>query len=232
MRSERAPLCSLPEMAASRNLTARRKPAFRRPTERLSRPEILRLIAACGGSPSGRRNACLIAFAYRGGFRAAELCGLELDDLDRSRSAERGLLYVHVRPEIAKRGRERTVAIDVGVLPYLDAWLDARRALGIRSKVLFCTIAAPNRGGILSTRYLRQLLPRLARRASIARRVHPHALRAAMATEMANEGIPLPTLQEQLGHSSLMTTFLYVKKVAPELALAPIAGRPGWTEPT
>ena len=53
-----------------------------------------------------------------------------------------------------------------------------------------------------------------------------------MATEMAYEGIPLPALQEQLGHSSLMTTFLYVKKVAPELALAPIAGRPGWTDAT
>jgi site-specific recombinase XerD len=208
----------------------RRTPTFRRPTERLSRTEILRLIAACGTSPSGRRNACLIAFAYRGGFRAAELCGLELTDLDRTREATSGLLFVRVRPEIAKRGRERIVAIDVGVLPYLDAWLAARRKLAIRSPILFCTIAAPNRGGTLDTRYLRQLLPRLANRAGLDRRVHPHALRAAMATEMANEGIPLPALQEQLGHSSLMTTFLYIKKIAPELALAPIASRPGWID--
>jgi integrase/recombinase XerC len=210
----------------------KKAPTTRRPTERVSRAEILRLLAACGSSASGRRNACLVAFAWRGGFRAGELCALELDDLDRSRVSELGLLFVHVRPEIAKRGRERWVAVETGVLPYLDAWLETRSKLRIRSPLLFCTIAAPNRGGQLDTRYLRQLLPRLAERAGITRRVHPHALRAAMATEMAHEGIPLPTLQAQLGHSSLMTTFLYVKKVAPELALAPIASRTGWTEAT
>jgi len=189
----------------------------------------MRLIAACGTSPSGRRNACMIAFAYRGGFRAAELCGLELVDLNRDRIAELGYLLVRVRAEIAKRGHERHVCVDAGVLPYLDAWLETRRRLGIRSPVLFCTIAAPTRGGTLDTSYLRQLLPRLARRAGLKRRVHPHALRATMATEMAHENIPLPALQEQLGHGSLMTTFLYVKKLTPELALAPIAARSNWS---
>jgi site-specific recombinase XerD len=207
----------------------RKAPESRRPTERLSRLEILRLVAACGHSPSGRRNACLLVLAYRGGLRAAEVCGLEVSDL--VHDEERHVLLVHVRAEVAKGGRERWVMVDLGVQPYLDAWLAARSKLRIRSPVLFCTIAAPRRGGRLDTAYLRELLPRLAYRAGITRRVHMHALRAAMATEMVHEGIPLPALQEQLGHSSLMTTFLYVKKVAPELALAPIAGRPGWTDP-
>jgi integrase/recombinase XerC/integrase/recombinase XerD len=191
----------------------------------------VRLIAACGRSPSGLRNAALPALACRSGLRAAEICGLELTDLGLDQAQERGHLLIHVRPEIAKRGRERWVIADLGVLPYLDAWLAARSKLRIRSPLLFCTIAAPNRGGQLDTRYLRELLARLAERTGI-KRAHMHALRAAMATEMANEGIPLPALQEQLGHSSLMTTFLYVKKVAPEPALAPIAARPGWTDAT
>src|SRR5262249_41929059 len=120
----------VPVMADFRERTAsrhRKRPSFRRPTERLSRSEILRLIAACGKSPSGRRNAALIVFAYRGGFRAAELCGLELGDLDRSQlTSEKPVLFVRVRAEIAKRGRERVVAIDIDVLPYLDAWLAVR----------------------------------------------------------------------------------------------------------
>jgi site-specific recombinase XerD len=45
-----------------------------------------------------------------------------------------------------------------------------QRAVGAR---LFCTIY----GSPMSTSYVRQLLPRLARKAGIAKRVHPHGLR-------------------------------------------------------
>jgi integrase len=205
-------------------------PGFRRPTELLTRQEVLRLISACGKGPSGRRNAALLALAYSGGFRAAELCGLELDDVDRDRAqaAERGFLIVRVRPEIAKGGRERAVGITLDALPLLDTWIEIRRRLGIRSRLLFCTIAAPNRGAPLDTSYLRRLLPRLARRAGVERRVHPHALRATMATEMVREGVPLSTVQAQLGHASIVTTAVYIKRLTPEVALAPLATRTGW----
>jgi integrase len=173
----------------------------------------------------------MIAFAYSGGLRAAELCGLEVADVLGVKPTPSGdVVMVHVRPEIAKRGRERHVALGLDVLPYLEAWQATRDRLGIRSPVLFCTISKPSPGGKLDTSYMRRRLPALARRAGISRRVHMHALRATMATEMVHESVPLSTLQAQLGHSSLLTTFLYVKKLAPELALAPIATRPGWRE--
>jgi integrase len=103
-------------MATGNHLTTRKRkphaarkhtPSVRRPTERLSRAEIVRLIAACGRSPSGLRNSALLALAYRSGLRAAEICGLELADVGLEQAQERGHLLIHVRPEIAKRGRER-----------------------------------------------------------------------------------------------------------------------------
>ena len=59
--------------------------------------------------------------------------------------------------------------------------------------------------------YVRALLPRLARKAGIEKRVHAHGLRHTGAFELANEGYPLHVIQQQLGHSSLATTDRYIR---------------------
>jgi len=54
---------------------------------------------------------------------------------------------------------------------------------GARSPV-FCTL----KGGRLDPSYIRHLLPRLARKAGIERRVHAHGLRHTYAAELARGG--------------------------------------------
>ena len=53
-------------------------------------------------------------------------------------------------------------------------------------------------------------MPRLARRAGIEKRVHPHGLRHTHAAELAFEGAPMNLIEAQLGHSSLATTSRYL----------------------
>jgi integrase len=55
----------------------------------------------------------------------------------------------------------------------------------------------------------------LARKAGIEKRVHPHGLRHTHAYELMMEGVPVPIIQQQLGHSSLATTDRYVGHLAP-----------------
>ena len=45
--------------------------------------------------------------------------------------------------------------------------------------------------------------------------VHPHALRHSLASALAMEGKPLPTITAQLGHSSTAVTDRYLAKIAP-----------------
>lgn len=59
-----------------------------------------------------------------------------------------------------------------------------------------------------SSRAIGLLLSRLAHRAGIAR-VHPHALRRAMASHMLESGANLRVLQDLLGHERLNTTMRY-----------------------
>ena len=62
---------------------------------------------------------------------------------------------------------------------------------------------------------MRTLLPRVAAKAGIDKRVHPHGLRDTMAYELMMEGVPVPIIQQQLGHASLATTDLYLRHIAP-----------------
>ena len=94
----------------------------------------------------------------------------------------------------------------------LNRWLDTRRSLGINGHApLFCTLD----GNLLKPSYLRTLLPRLAKKAGIEKRVHPHGLRHTHAYELMMEGVPVPIIQQQLGHTSLATTDRYVSHLAP-----------------
>ena len=62
----------------------------------------------------------------------------------------------------------------------------------------------------MASAYVRGLMPRLARRVGIEKRVHPHGLRHTHAAELAFEGVPMNAIQAQLGHSSLATTSRYL----------------------
>ena len=89
------------------------------------------------------------------------LLGLHTKDVDRSGGTIRALQ--------GKGGRARTVGLDPEACAVLERWLDgrARRALKGRHR-LFCTLT----GKPLETSYVRALLPRLAERAGIEKRVH------------------------------------------------------------
>ena len=62
------------------------------------------------------------------------------------------------------------------------------------------------------------------------KRVHPHGLRHTHAVQLANEGVPLHLIRDQLGHASLATTDAYLRRLAPAERLERIAGHT-WTGP-
>ena len=72
---------------------------------------------------------------------------------------------------------------------------------------------------------MRRLLPRLAARAGLERRVHPHALRHSLASALAHEGKSLPAISAQLGHSSTAVTDRYLRKIAPTELVAQVRDR-------
>lgn len=175
------------------------------PPELLTADEARAIIRACSRrAPTGIRNAALFTLMYRGGLRIGEALALRPKDVD----AKAGTVTIlH-----GKGDRRRVVGLDDGAFAVLQRWLDRRQALGLNGRQpTFCTL----RGDPLDDSYVRHALRRAAARAGVEKRVHPHGLRHSHAAELMAEGVPANVIQDQLGHSSLATTDVYLRHIAP-----------------
>ena len=161
----------------------------RYPAEILTEDEARRLLAACSKrAPTGIRNRALIIVLYRAGIRISEALALYPRDLD----AEAGT--IHVREE--KGSKPRAVSLQPGGVRRARPL--ARREGAPRPRRETPSVLDPSRSAVEGELHPRALLPRLAEKAGIEKRVHAHALRHA--AELAREGTPTNLIQAQLGH--------------------------------
>lgn len=180
------------------------------PTPRAQRPlpdvptaaELADLLEMLPDTPAGSRDRAVLELLYGAGLRAAELVGLDLDDVDM------GGRLVRVR---GKGNRERVVpfggaaaAVLQVYLPHRAVWRSGCRDLD-PGEPLFLN----QRGRRLTDRSVRRLLDAALVRMAEARRLHPHTLRHAFATHLLEAGMDLRAIQELLGHASLSTTQRY-----------------------
>lgn len=180
------------------------------PPEPLTRDEVRALMRAANPrSSSGIRARALIVVMWRTGARIKEVCDLLPADVHRDVGA------INLRR--GKGDRQRMVGLDPDGMAVLELWLQRRRKLELSGRhPLFATYSrGQSHGRRMSDAYARQLLQRLADRAGVEKRVHPHGLRHTHAFELAQEKIPLHVIQRQLGHSNLATTARYVDHLCP-----------------
>jgi site-specific recombinase XerD len=163
----------------------------------------------------GARLNGLIVVLWRAGLRIHEALSLLESDLDPRRGS---ILVRH-----GKNDRRREVGMDAWGWSALDPWLAKRTKLPVGP--LFCVIAGPTRGHRWSESAARLELHRAAVQAGVRRRFAPHQLRHAHAVELLHEGIPLPLIQRQLGHSHLSTTGTYLQGISSEEIIATVHAR-------
>jgi site-specific recombinase XerD len=192
------------------------RPPRRFPPEILTDGEVCRLLGACDGrSATGIRNQALIAVLYRAGLRINEALDLFPKDID--------LEHGSIRILNGKGGRPRTVGIDLAAGTLVGRWLAVRAELGLGGRQpVFCTLA----GARMGDAYIRVLLPRLARKAGIDKRVHAHGLRHTHAAQLRAEGVDIGIISKQLGHCSIATTARYLDHIAPQQVIETIRQRP------
>ncbi|MCR9165973.1 MAG: tyrosine-type recombinase/integrase [Nannocystaceae bacterium] len=182
------------------------------PPEVFTEDEVRALIAACSTRGiTGHRNRALLAVLWRTGVRISEALELRPHDVDFKNGTVRVRLGKGLKPRT-------TVLSDLDALPLVERWLEERRKLQTvgEGAPLLCTL----KGTPTDPSYARHLLPRLAKRAGLERRVHPHGLRHTHAADLALAGVPVLAIQQQLGHHSLTTTETYLRRVGVQLDLA------------
>ena len=155
----------------------------------LSSEDLERLLASpTGNSPKALRDKAILEMFFSTGLRISELCGLAVDDIN----LKRGEFSVR-----GKGGKIRVVFLS-------DR---AKSALANYSE----------KGGVVDDERLFSMTPRSIQRmikkyavaAGITKKVTPHVLRHAFATDLLQNGADLRSVQAMLGHANISTTQIY-----------------------
>jgi integrase/recombinase XerD len=145
---------------------------------------------------NGERNHAILRFLYETGCRVSELCGLLWRDVQ---PRDGGQAQVTI---FGKGDKTRHVLIS----KRLHRKLVRLRADGGNNAPVF-----PSRSGKpLDQPAVFRVMQTAAKRAGIEDAVSPHWFRHAAASHALDNGCPISLVKEQLGHSSLEVTSVYV----------------------
>ena len=150
-------------------------------------------------TPISLRDVAMVEVLYASGARVAELCGLDLSDIDYERQTIRVL---------GKGNKERTIPLGNPAMKAVKAWLkDGRDSLQNSQSENAVFLGA--RGKRIDQRTVRTVVYIALQAVEGVERMGPHALRHSAATHLLEGGADLRTVQEILGHASLATTQIY-----------------------
>jgi site-specific recombinase XerD len=148
-------------------------------------------------------------------LRISEVLDLNRDDLEPVSTG------AHLKVRHGKGDKERMGAIDLKACAFLQLWLEKKKALKIGGPV-FSTL----KGKPVRDTYIRTMLQRIADKAGITKRVHPHAFRHSCAVGLLKAGKNVVEIQKILGHGSLVTTATYLDHLLPTQALEAVTSTP------
>jgi integrase/recombinase XerC len=185
----------------------------------LSADDLGRLfVAPPSNTPMGLRDRAILETIYSAGLRVSEVVGLDDADVD----FEAGVLRVR-----GKGRRERLSPVGSFATAAMRHWLavrDGKKGTAfyrkgpkrVSAKKAATTDAdAPSPvfvnkfGRRLTTRSVARMLEKYLKLTGLDRRTTPHSLRHSFATHLLDGGADIRSVQELLGHKSLVTTQIY-----------------------
>lgn len=139
------------------------------------------------------RNKMIIELLYATGIRVSELRNIKITDIDFNNKSIK---------VFGKGSKERIVYFGDYAYDAIKLYLESRE---LKSEYLILN----NKGEQISVRGIELIIKNVIDKACIKTKVSPHTFRHTFATHMLNNGCPLKSVQELLGHASLSSTEIY-----------------------
>jgi integrase/recombinase XerD len=150
--------------------------------------------------PEGQRNKAILETLYSCGIRVSELVNLKMSNL----FFDQGYIKVE-----GKSNKERLVPISNRAIKEINIYLEGyRKSLKIvpsAQDILFLN----RRGQMLSRVMIFTVIKTLALQVNLNKKISPHTFRHSFATHLIDGGADLRSVQEMLGHESILTTEIY-----------------------
>lgn len=189
---------------------------IKNPVDRVRRPKISndlpravdnhQLATLIDGITDVRDKAMMLVYIYSG-LRLSELAQLNKNSIvTRRLTAPDGRAEYYGYAEVIGKGRkQRDIRIGPKALIALAEYIRTRRQ-DDRYEALFIS----SRGKRISSRAIQHVLDKWCKRLRLPH-IHVHQLRHSFATRNVNGGMPLPVLQELMGHKNPETTGRYFR---------------------
>lgn len=150
----------------------------------ISADELERLL----NMPENPRDKAILETLFSSGLRISELCSLKRDSVN----IAKGEFSVR-----GKGGKIRIVFLSPSAQNAIKKYLE--KDTKYVTDVLFP----------INPRFVQRMIQRTAIKAGIAKKVTPHVLRHAFATDLLQNGADLRSVQALLGHANISTTQIY-----------------------
>jgi integrase/recombinase XerC len=148
----------------------------------------------------GLRDRAILETMYSAGLRVSELVGINDGDLD----FEGGLVRIR-----GKGRRERLAPLGSFALQAIQRWQNCRKVATDQPKGPEMPLFVNRFGRRLTTRSVGRMLEKYLKITGLDLRTSPHTLRHSFATHLLDRGADIRSVQELLGHKSLVTTQIY-----------------------
>lgn len=149
---------------------------------------------------SGLRDRAILETMYSSGLRVSELVGLGLEDID----FPAGLIRVR-----GKGRKERLSPLGSYAQKALKKWIAKRKPDPKAGKDHTSAVFLNRFGRRLTSRSVGRMLEKYLKQCGLDQRTSPHTLRHSFATHLLDRGADIRSVQELLGHKSLITTQIY-----------------------
>lgn len=150
--------------------------------------------------PEGQRNKAIIETLYSCGLRVSELVNLKISNINFRQD------FLRIK---GKGNKERILPLGKMVKKEIKRYLKFYRSnIDIQKKYedfLFLN----KKGSSLSRMTVFNIVKQVAADAGIRKNISPHTLRHSFASHLVNGGADLRSVQDMLGHKSILTTEIY-----------------------
>lgn len=165
----------------------------------LDTDEVSALLSQASDDPLDIRDRAMLELMYSSGLRLAELCSINLTDID-LRDASLSVT--------GKGSKQRLLPVGSRAIKAVQEWLVVR-ALINKSADTEAALFISKRGTRISHRNVQARFKRRAERYGLNQHLHPHKLRHSFASHLLESSGDLRAVQELLGHSDISTTQIY-----------------------
>ena len=167
----------------------------------LSTEEVGKLLDAPPATQAmGQRDRAILETMYSAGLRVSEVVGINDGDLALAEE------IVRIR---GKGRRERLAPLGSYAIRAIERWHAQRKLSPREPKGAASPLFTNKFGRRLTTRSVARMLEKYLKLTGLDRRTTPHTLRHSFATHLLDRGADIRSVQELLGHKSLVTTQIY-----------------------